>query len=186
MSSNRQHPKGYLSDGDGFNFHIYFLSFLFLHRLTLCCSILLLSRVVSQVGDFVQIDRRHYNNVTMRIISGVVPGVSRLARLQELSRKARRRLKWFDYYNSHAHNARLTCRYFGISPQTFYRWKRRYNPHRLESRMPFPVRAMQVDGRAEFEAVFEEECQRRDIKLFVLPPGSPRWFTPTGSHRGIL
>jgi len=47
----------------------------------------------------------------------------------------------------------------------------------LESRMPFPVRAIQVDGGAEFEAVFEEECQRRDIKLFVLPPGSPRWFT---------
>ena len=33
----------------------------------------------------------------MRIISGVVPGVSRLAGLQvELSKKARQRLKWFD------------------------------------------------------------------------------------------
>jgi transposase len=70
----------------------------------------------------------------MRIISGVVPGVSRLAGLQvELSRKARQRLKWFDYYNSHGRNARLTCRYFGISPQTFYRWKRRYNPKHLAS-----------------------------------------------------
>jgi putative transposase len=35
-------------------------------------------------------------------------------------------LKWFDYYNSHGHNGRLTCRYFGISPQTFYRWKKKY------------------------------------------------------------
>ncbi len=35
--------------------------------------------------------------------------------------------------------------------------------------MPFPVRAIQVDGGAEFEAIFEEECQRRGIKLFVLP-----------------
>ena len=264
----------------------------------------------------------------MRIISGAVPGVSRLAGLQELSKKAGQRLKWFDYYNSHGHNARLTCRHFDISPQTFYRWKRRYNPrhlasleersHRprqlrqptystelveavlklreeylrwgkdklvvllpdegftcfastvgrilnrlkergvlkepianhisvrkrqwqrpyairkpkeyiankpgdivevdtldvrplpgiilkhftahdvisrwdvvsvhsranastaahfldtLESRMPFPVRAIQVDGGAEFEAIFEEECQRRDIKLFVLPPRSPK------------
>ena len=264
----------------------------------------------------------------MRIISGVVPGVSRLARLQELSKKARQRLKWFDYYNSRGLNARLTCHHFDISPQTFYRWKRRYNPrhiasledrsHRprhlrqptystelveavlklretyprwgkdklmillkekgfscsastvarilnrlkergvlkepipnhisvrkrqlkrpyairkpkeyvankpgdivevdtldvrplpgiilkhftahdiisrwdmvsvhsranastaahfldtLESRMPFPVRAIQVDGGAEFEAIFEEECQRRDIKLFVLPPRSPK------------
>ncbi len=70
----------------------------------------------------------------MRIISGVVPGVSRLARLQvELSKKARQRLKWFDDYNSRGYNARLTCRYFGISPQTFYRWKRRYNPRHLQS-----------------------------------------------------
>jgi len=65
----------------------------------------------------------------MRIISGLVSGVPRLARLQvELSKRARQRLKWFDYYQSHAHNARLTCRHFNISPQTFYRWKRRYNP----------------------------------------------------------
>jgi len=265
----------------------------------------------------------------MKIVSGIVPGASRLARLQvELSKKARQRLKWFDYYNSHGQNARLTCRYFGISPQTFYRWKRRYNPwhlesledrsrcpkhlrqptasvelvevvlrlretyprwgkdklvvlvrkegfscsismvgriirrlkdrgclrepirnyvsaHRrglrrpygirkpkdyevknpgdlvqldtldirplpgvvlkhftahdvlsrwnvlavhsqanattaanflnnLEARMPFPVRAIQVDGGSEFEAIFEEECRRRNIKLFILPPRSPK------------
>ncbi len=246
----------------------------------------------------------------------------------ELSKKAKQRLKWFDYYNSRSHNARLTCRHYDISPQTFYRWKKRYNPshlgsleghscrpkrvrqptysvelvkavqklreeyprwgkdklvilllsdgfscsastvgriikrlkergvirepirnhvsaHRrglkrpyairkpkgyevkepgdlvqldtldirplpgvvlkhftahdvlsrwdvigvhsratastaahfldtLKSRMPFPVRAIQVDGGSEFEAVFEEECQRRGIKLFVLPPHSPK------------
>ena len=44
----------------------------------------------------------------------------------------------------------------------------------LEKRMPFPVRAIQVDGGSEFEAIFEEECQRRGIKLFVLPPRSPK------------
>jgi len=265
----------------------------------------------------------------MRIISGVVPGAYRLAGLQvELSKKARQRLKWFDYYDSRGHNARLTCRHFDISPQTFYRWKRRYNPRHLESledhshrprhlrqptystelveavlglreayprwgkdklvvllrekgfscsastvgriigklkqrgvlkepvpnhisarkrqrqrpyairkpkeygislvgdlvqldtldirplpgvllkhftahdvisrwntvsvysratantatdfldtlekRMPFPVKAIQVDGGSEFEAIFEEECHKRGIKLFVLPPRSPK------------
>jgi len=70
----------------------------------------------------------------MRIINGVVPGAARLAKLQvELSKKARQRLKWFDYYTSHGHNARLTCRYFGISPQTFYRWKGRVDPRHLQS-----------------------------------------------------
>ena len=44
----------------------------------------------------------------------------------------------------------------------------------LESRMPFPVRAIQVDGGAEFEVILEAEYQRRDIKLFVLPPRSPK------------
>ena len=70
----------------------------------------------------------------MRIISGVVPGASRLVRLQvELSKRARQRLKWFDYYDSRGCNARLTCRHFDISPQTFYRWKRRYNPRHIAS-----------------------------------------------------
>ncbi|MFC2071304.1 hypothetical protein ACFLUU_01095 [Chloroflexota bacterium] len=42
-------------------------------------------------------------------------------------------LKWFDYYNPHGCNARLTCYHFLISPQTFYRWKRRYNPKHIQS-----------------------------------------------------
>lgn len=51
----------------------------------------------------------------------------------ELSREALKRLAWFDYYYAHNQNARLTCRHFGISPQTFYRWKRRYNKDDLTS-----------------------------------------------------
>ena len=264
----------------------------------------------------------------MEIKSRVIHGTSRLARSKELSREVTRRLKWFDYYYSHERNARLTCRYFGISPQTFYRWKSRYDPSHLENledrshkprclrqptwssalaqevlslreeyprwgkdklsgllreqghpvsasmvgrilhqlkergvlkepilnhisarkrqrqrpfamrkpkdyriketgdlvqldtldlrplpgvlfkhftahdvvskwnvmsvhrqanastaahfldtlqqRMPFPVKAIQVDGGPEFEAVFEKECQIRGIRLFVLPPRSPK------------
>jgi len=45
---------------------------------------------------------------------------------------------------------------------------------KLEGRLPFRLRAIQVDGGSEFEAIFEEECQRRNIKLFVLPPRSPK------------
>jgi len=51
----------------------------------------------------------------------------------ELSRGAQRRLEWFDYYQSHGRKAALTCRYFGISRQTFYRWKRRYDPQNLRT-----------------------------------------------------
>ncbi len=81
----------------------------------------------------------------MRIISGVVPGASRLAKLQvELSKKARQRLKWFDCYNLHGHHARLTCRHFDISPQTFYRWKKRFEPKHLESLEDYSCRPKRV------------------------------------------
>jgi len=44
----------------------------------------------------------------------------------------------------------------------------------VQARMPFAIRAVQVDGGAEFFAAFEAECQRRGIRLFVLPPKSPK------------
>lgn len=70
----------------------------------------------------------------MKITSGLIFGVRRLSRkTADISKEAQRRLKWFDYYYSHGQNARLTCRHFDISPQTFYRWKRRYNKDDLTS-----------------------------------------------------
>ena len=62
-----------------------------------------------------------------------MPGYRRLASVPKLSRKARQRLKWFDYYSSHGHNARLTCPYFGISPQTFFAGQSDMTPRRIES-----------------------------------------------------
>src|ERR1700732_4841905 len=44
----------------------------------------------------------------------------------------------------------------------------------LLHRMPFPIRALQVDGGSEFAAEFEQACQRRGLRLFVLPPRSPK------------
>jgi len=265
----------------------------------------------------------------MRVINGLAPGALKLSNLGiNLSRDAKRRLEWFEYNKSHYENVRLTCRHFDISPQTFYRWKRRYDPkhprtleshsrrpkhvrqptygtelveavlkireeyprwgkdklavllrakdfkvsvsmvgrilrylkHKgmlvepvlnhisarkrtrirpyaerkprdykakspgdiveldtmdvrplpgvilkhftaydvvskwnvldvrsqataatsahflddMENRMPFKIKAIQIDGGSEFSAIFEQECQRRGIKLFVLPPRSPK------------
>jgi transposase InsO family protein len=44
----------------------------------------------------------------------------------------------------------------------------------LLHRMPFPIRALQVDGGSEFAAEFEAACQQRGLRLFVLPPRSPK------------
>jgi len=71
----------------------------------------------------------------MTFYAPVIPHGSTLLRQisPTLSREARLRLAWMDFYERHGGNARLTCRHFGISPDTFYRWRRRYDPRRLES-----------------------------------------------------
>jgi len=80
-----------------------------------------------------------YNGCIMNVYY-TMPGYKRLASAPKLSREARQRLKWFDYYKSHNQNARLTRRYFGISPPTFYRWKRRYDPKHIENLEDLPHR----------------------------------------------
>ena len=41
-------------------------------------------------------------------------------------------------------------------------------------RIPFVVRAIQVDGGSEFMADFEDFCRDQQIRLFILPPRSPK------------
>jgi putative transposase len=83
----------------------------------------------------------------MRIRYGIAKGTYQLGNLEiNLSKEARLRLSWFEYYEEHQRNARLTCRHFGISPQTFYRWLRRYDSHHprtLESRSHRPQKVRQ-------------------------------------------
>ncbi len=61
-----------------------------------------------------------------------------------ISPEGAKRLRWMDHYGRSG-NARLTCRYFDISAQTFYCWKNRFDPEDLttleaESRRPRHVR----------------------------------------------
>ena len=70
----------------------------------------------------------------MQIKSGKVPKARQLARLRnELNRAGLLRLQWMTHYLQHGRNAAFTCRHFGISRQTFYRWWRRYDPHDLST-----------------------------------------------------
>ena len=41
-------------------------------------------------------------------------------------------------------------------------------------RMPFAIRAVQVERGPEFMSAFEEDLQRRGLPLFELPPRSPK------------
>jgi putative transposase len=48
------------------------------------------------------------------------------------------------------------------------------NLDRMRARLPFAITAIQIDGGSEFRAEFEAYCQAEDIRLFVLPPRSPK------------
>src|SRR5260221_12681003 len=50
---------------------------------------------------------------------------------KNLSVAAQSRLPWMLFYFFNGRNVRGTCRQFGISRQTFYRWKRRFSRHDL-------------------------------------------------------
>lgn len=82
----------------------------------------------------------------MRVFGLNIPKAIQQRSTKELSREAKWRLQVLDWYSAHGRNARLTCRHFGISPDTFYRWKGRYNPrhlHSLEDRSHRPRRVRQ-------------------------------------------
>ena len=92
--------------------------------------------------------------------------INSLVRQGSISREAKKRLQWMDHYHKHG-NARFTCRYFGISPQTFYRWKNRFDRYDLttleeQSRRPHKVRKPETP----------EETQER---IRELRNRYPRW-----------
>jgi len=61
-----------------------------------------------------------------------LPEARRLASLgKKLSKAARQRLQWMLFYYFNGRNVARTCRHFGISRQTFYRWKWRFDRHDL-------------------------------------------------------
>ena len=72
-----------------------------------------------------------YNGCYMRAYK-ILP-VEMKVRDFNLSKDALKRLEWMDWYSGHGENARATCRHFGISPDTFYLWKRKFNPYNLIS-----------------------------------------------------
>ncbi len=105
----------------------------------------------------------------MRVVANATGPMLRLAKhpAPTLSRQAKARLKWFDYYGRHGSNASLTCRYFGISRQTFYRWKGRYNPRDLSSLEDLPSRPRK--RRASTWTVEQVEAVRKMREEY------PRW-----------
>lgn len=108
-------------------------------------------------------------------ISSILPGATALASIPTLSKEAKKRLAWFDWYRAHGERATLTCRHFGISRQCFYKWKRKYNPHDLrtleeKSRAPKRTRQWEISRTEEFRIMELRKAHIRygKMKLKVL------------------
>jgi putative transposase len=61
-----------------------------------------------------------------------------------LSRDARMRLNWVQYYRAHGNNAALTCRRFGIARSTLYRWTSRYHSRHIATLEARPKRPKNI------------------------------------------
>jgi transposase InsO family protein len=57
-----------------------------------------------------------------------------------LTKVAKLRLSWIDYYQAHGQNAALTARHFGISKSCFFKWKARFDKQGLAGLLDQPKR----------------------------------------------
>jgi transposase InsO family protein len=83
---------------------------------------------------------------TQTRIGVIVPKLGSIKATVSLSKTAKLRLAWIDYYQAHGHNARLTCRHYGIHHRTFYRYYERFKlqgPRGLEDRSHRPAHVRQ-------------------------------------------
>lgn len=55
----------------------------------------------------------------------------RLASVLGLSSQAKQRLEWFLWRIEHGATIATTCRRFGLTPKTFHKWSKRYDPGNL-------------------------------------------------------
>ncbi len=97
-----------------------------------------------------------------------LPEARRLAGLGKgLSRTGETRLQWMLFYFFNGRNAQRTCRHFGISRQTFYRWKRRFDRHDLSTLEARSHRPHQVRRPTWTSALAEQ--------VLALRKRYPRW-----------
>jgi transposase InsO family protein len=94
------------------------------------------------------------------LIDDLVPFYHMLSsfnKYKNLSKQAKLRLSWMDYYYK-CENASLTCRYFGISRKTFYKWQKKYDPNNLytlenESRAPINRRHSEITSEQKLRVI---------------------------------
>lgn len=82
--------------------------------------------------------------IHMGLRSTAPPNLRHLKDTVTLSKPAKLRLAWIDYYTAHGKNAALTCRHFGIAKSCFFKWKRRHGALGLRGLCDQPKRPKTV------------------------------------------
>lgn len=97
-----------------------------------------------------------------------LPEVRQLASLgKKVSKTAQQRLQWMLFYFFNGRDAARTCRHFGISRQTFYRWKRRFDRHDLST----------LEGHSHRPKKVRQPTWTRELaeRVLALRKEYPRW-----------
>lgn len=75
--------------------------------------------------------RRRYTGRTMTIYGSLLPGAATIARhaaiTDQLTERARYKIKVWDWHRNHGSNVSLTARHFGLGRATLHRWLKEYN-----------------------------------------------------------
>lgn len=111
--------------------------------------------------------KRQYAGCSMTIYGTIIPGTARIARLanqtNNLTLRAKQRLKIVDWYNAHGKNQSLTSRRFGIDREALREWIKRvkllgpvglndksHRPHKLRaSRLHWKIKERIIEIRKE-------------------------------------
>lgn len=80
----------------------------------------------------------------MGLRSVAPPKLRQIKPTHTLTKAAKLRLSWLDYYQTHGCNAALTCRHFGIAKSCFFKWKARFARQGLVGLYDQPKRPKRV------------------------------------------
>ena len=80
----------------------------------------------------------------MGLRSVAPPKLRQVKQTVTLTKAAKLRLAWMDYYHAHGKNAALTARHFGVSKSCFFKWKARFDKQGLVGLRDQPKRPKTV------------------------------------------
>lgn len=80
----------------------------------------------------------------MGLRSVAPPQLRQVKQTVSLTKQAKIRLSWLDYYHTHGRNAALVCRHYGLSRSCFFKWKTRYEQLGVAGLVDQPKRPKRV------------------------------------------